>query len=65
MKKMTFKQVRDLFFEENPQFAHERRYRKPQNEYSTDCRVYWCDFVEFLRRNGNITAKQAERIVLG
>lgn len=65
MKKMTFKQVRDLFFEENPQFAHERRCRKPQNEYSTDCRVYWCDFVEFLRRNGDITTKQAERIVLG
>ena len=65
MKKMTFKQVRDLFFEEFPEFQHERRYRKPQNEYSTNCRVYWCDFVEYLRRNGNITTKQAERIVLG
>ena len=65
MKKMTFKQVRDLFFNEFPQFRHERRYRKPQDEYSTDCRVYWCDFVEFLRRNGDITTKQAERIVLG
>jgi hypothetical protein len=64
-KKMTFKQVRNLFFEEFPEFKSERKSRKPQNEYSTNCRVYWCDFVEMLRRNGNITESQANRIVLG
>lgn len=64
-KKMTFKQVRDLFFEEFPEFQHERRVRKPQSEYTTNCRVYWCDFVEMLRRNGDITESQANRIVLG
>jgi hypothetical protein len=63
--KMTFKQIRDLFFEEYPQFKNERRYRKPQNEYSADCRVYFCDFVEVLRRNGAITEKQAFDITLG
>jgi hypothetical protein len=64
-KKMTFKQVRDLFFEEFPEFQQERRCRKSQNEYTTNCRVYWCDFVEMLRRNGDITESQANRIVLG
>ena len=63
--KLTFKQVRDLFFEEHPQFKVERRYRKSQNAYRTDCRVYFCDFVEFLRRNGDITDKQAFNITLG
>lgn len=63
--KMTFKQIRDLFFEECPQFKTERRYRKSQNEYSTNCRVYFCDFVEALRRNGDITEKQASNITLG
>lgn len=63
--KMTFKQVRDLFFEEHPQFKVERRCRKSHNAYSTDCRVYFCDFVEFLRRDGQITDKQAFNITLG
>lgn len=62
---MTFKEVRNLFFAEYPQFAHERRARKSQNNYSTDCRCYFCDFVEFLRRDGCITDKQAESITLG
>lgn len=62
---MTFTQVRDLFFAEHPQFAHERRARKSQNDYTTDCRVYFCDFVEFLRRDGQITDRQADRLTLG
>ena len=41
------------------------RYRpKTQNEYNTDIRVYWCDFVEHLRRDGQITEKQACNITL-
>lgn len=63
--KMTFKEVRNLFFEEHPQFAHERRARKSQNDYSTDCRCSFCDFVEFLRSQGDITNKQAARLTLG
>ena len=63
--KMTFKEVRNLFFAEHPQFTHERRARKSQNAYSCDCRCYFCDFVEFLRRNGDITDKQADRLTLG
>lgn len=25
----------------------------------TNIRVYWCDYVDFLRRNGDITERQA------
>lgn len=63
--KMTFKEVRNLFFAEHPEFTHERRARKSQSEYSTTCRCYFCDFVEFLRRDGQITDKQAGRLTLG
>lgn len=62
---MTQKEVRNMFFEEFPQLKQERKVRKSQNEYSTDCRCYFVDFVEYLRRNGQITDKQAGCITLG
>lgn len=62
---MTQKEVRDMFFVEFPQFKNERKARKSQNEYSTDCRCYFVDFVECLRRSRQITEKQAGNITLG
>ena len=62
---MTFKQVRDLFFENFPEFQSERRVRKHQNEYSCDCRCAFCDFVDSLHKYGQITDKQADKITLG
>jgi len=64
-KAMTFKQVRDLFFENFPEFQSERRVRKHQNEYSCDCRCAFCDFVDSLNKDGQITDKQADKITLG
>lgn len=64
MKTMTFKQVRNLFFEEFPQFRHERRRGKQQNEFSTDCRCYFVDFVDYLHRDGQLTDRQRENITL-
>ena len=64
-KAMTFKQVRDLFFENFPEFQSERRVRKHQNEYSCDCRCAFCDFVDSLHKDGQITDKQADKITLG
>ena len=63
--KMTFKQVRDLFFENFPEFQSERRVRKHQNEYSCDCRCAFCDFTDSLHKDGQITDKQAFKITLG
>lgn len=65
MKKYTFKQIRDMFFEMHPQFQCERRYRKPQKEYSTDCRCAFVDFIDYLHKDRQITDKQASEITLG
>lgn len=35
-----------------------------QNEYPTDVRVAWCDFVEATYRSGQITGALAERVSL-
>lgn len=40
-------------------------YRKAkQNEYPADTRMAWCDFVEHMRRSGDITERLAERATL-
>ena len=62
---MTFKQVRDLFFETYPQFQSERRVRKSQNNYSTDCRCAFVDFVDYLNKDGQITDNQTFNLTLG
>ena len=64
-KAMTFKQVRDLFFDTYSVFQSERRVRKSQNEYSCDCRCAFCNFVDSLNKDGKITDSQAFKITLG
>lgn len=64
MTKMTFKQIRDMFFDEFPQFKNERKYRKRQADFSTDCRMYFLDYVEGLYRSGMITESQRSNITL-
>lgn len=62
--KMTYKDVRDLFFEMYPEFKAERRYRKPQKDFSTTCRCMFVDFVDYLCKDEQITRKQADNITL-
>ena len=64
-KHLTFKRARDLFFDIFPEFEHERRTRKSHNDYSTDCRTCFCDFVDNLERAGMISERAAQRITLG
>lgn len=63
-KKLTFKQIRDLFFEYFPEFKEERRHGKKQNNFSCDCRCTFVDFIDCLRKNGTITENQADKITL-
>ena len=65
MKGLNFKQVRDLFFEEFPEYRSERRARKSQNDYSCNCRCAFVDFVDYLRKNGEISDRTADNITLG
>jgi hypothetical protein len=47
-----------------PELAAKKRSRKKQNEYCTDIRVSFVDFVDNQRREGNITEGLANRATL-
>jgi hypothetical protein len=65
---MTFKEIRALFWETHPgletQARKARRISKPQNDQDTETRCAFCDFIDALHRNGQITDRTAERITL-
>lgn len=62
MKTQT--EVRDSFWDSFPEFQSERRKGKRQNEYRTDIRVAFCDYVESLARSGQISGGLAHRVTL-
>ena len=68
MKKLTFKQIRRQFWEElkefSPQLYKQGKRSKSQNEQVTDIRVTFCDYVDNLYKNGEITEGQIQRITL-
>ena len=63
MKKLNQAQLRAAFWRAFP-LATLKRSRKTQNDYPTDIRVAWCDFIEAARSNGEITDRVAERATL-
>ena len=60
----TQKEVRQLFWKSFPVFKPEYRVKKRQNDYRTDIRCAFVDFVDDLRRSGEITEKQAHNYTL-
>lgn len=64
----TQSQVRENFWEFlreiNPGLAAKFRRHKRQNDYPTDIRVNFVDYVDNLRRNGQITEALATRVTL-
>ena len=64
MKTMKLTQLRAAFWQAFPQFATLKRSRKTQNDYPTDVRVTWCDFIEAARSNCEITDSLAQRATL-
>jgi len=64
----TQAQLREQFLELHPnldQLARKNGTRsKRQNAQVCDIRVAWCDFVESMRRSGDITEQLAERVTL-
>ena len=63
---MTLKELRKMFWHEvaTPEMHTEYRTRKTQNDYSTDVRCAWVDFVDSAQKNGIITEKQASNATL-
>jgi hypothetical protein len=62
MKTQT--EVRNAFWGAFPQFANQRRSRKRQNQYNTDIRCSFVDFVDSLRKDRQITESLANRVTL-
>jgi len=60
----TFKEVRESFWSEYPEYKSEYRVTYKQNQYRTDIRVSFCDYVDSLAKNGVITWRLADRITL-
>ncbi len=58
----TLTELRAAFWEAHPFFK--RRGRTKQNDYPINIRMAWCDFVEHIRRNGDISERLAERATL-
>ena len=57
-------QVRQLFWDSFPEFKPEYRVKKRQNEYRTDIRCTFVDFVDLLRKNNEISEKLANKVTL-
>lgn len=60
----TFKEVRNSFWENHPQFKDEYRKTWSQNKYRADIRVSFTDWVDHLMKSGEITEKLAYRVTL-
>ncbi len=64
----TITDVRNSFWdylnEVSPNMAKERRSKKRQNDYNTDIRCTFVDYVDNLRRDNQISEKLAQRVTL-
>lgn len=58
----TLKDLRAAFWLAHPFFK--RRGRTKQNDYSTNIRQAWCDFVEMMHRNRQLPDKLAQKATL-
>lgn len=58
----TLAELRRAFWQAHPQFK--RNGKTKQNDYCTDIRVAWVDFVDSTRRNGDISENLAQRATL-
>ncbi len=60
----TQKDIRQSFWETHPEFKEHYRVSKRQNEYITDIRVCFCDYVDSLQKGGLISEKLVRRVTL-
>lgn len=54
--------IRGMFWDDHPEFK--RRAGWTQNDYPTDVRAAFCDFIEMLSRNESISEALAGRATL-
>jgi len=56
--------IRAAFWANHPQFKDDYRVKKRQNDYCTDIRCAFVEYVDALARGGVITQKLADRVTL-
>ena len=56
--------LRRSFWLAHPALRHQYRSAKRQNDYPTDTRMAWCDYVDAMAREGCISADLAARATL-
>ena len=57
-------QLRREFWLGHPSLRHQYRSAKRQNAYPCDTRMAWCDYVDAMARDGNISNALAGRATL-
>ena len=60
----TVSQVRKAFWDNHPQFKSQYRKTYRQNQYHTDIRCAFVDFVDYLQIDGIISENLADRVTL-
>ena len=60
----TISEVRKAFWDNFPQFKNEYRKTYRQNQYNTDIRCAFVDFVDYLQKDGIITENLANKVTL-
>ena len=65
-RKMNQRELRSAFWEDCAELGYAmqriRGYR--QNDYPPDVRMRWCDYVDMMHRDGNISDKVAHNATL-
>ena len=56
--------LRRSFWLAHPALRHQYRSNKRQNQYPTDIRIAWCDYVDAMAREGAISDDLAARATL-
>jgi len=60
----TVTQIRESFWDMHPMFKPEYRKTWRQNKYRTDIRCAFVDWIDHLKRNGDISEKLGRRATL-
>jgi hypothetical protein len=61
---ITQSEIRASFWEAHPEFKSEFKKSKRQNDYRTDIRCAFVDYVDYLRKDGQISDSLANRVTL-
>lgn len=61
----TQNEIRKAFWDSHPEFKSDYRRTKKQNDYNTDIRTEFVNWVDSEQKDGNISEKLASRVTLG